>query len=696
MMADSGMDRLRPLALICLSLSACGGGGGESSPEPAPAPLAQASADRYDLTWNAPATSLKVLENDKASGGEAQLSIAEAPKNGTATVAGGTISYTPRPGFYGEDSFSYGLAVGSARSTGQVTLSITAALSLQGLVHDGPIANAKLSARIGDQLFETTTDAQGRYTLPVVLKKPGDFVSLSARGSGDQSHVELNSLLGEASQLALAAEGGTVTDTRLPALRVNHLSSATAGLIAQGKAQPRTQAELQQASAALSQQELLNAAALVKLVIDHQVALPSGIASTRDLLSSASALAGFQKTQQNSNWRKLQQAQDDTADDPLLSRAPVLGGDAGTTRIFYLSHGVGGASSPEAMRLALQPDGRALLDWSGSPREAAWKLEADALVLKFDTPYIEEMPAQAPESGNERWTTTGLRIQDRGAGNGLFTPVGLRRVGESRHVDYPQITRDLGKSVQLLRRYEAKALVGLDAAALATGKRWIGLNAGSLAQGLQQDILKITGASTARFERSGLELSWARSADGVLELSFPEGKLQHRYVRLGLGPLGEERWLLEEWLDGKFQRADDIMVLEAPATVPALADAAATAGLWSSNLKAQYLEPARYYLRTDGRAAVESGIPTPGQPEQAPSFDQAWRLLPDGRLEMARGLTAQNVVCDPFAAAATCRVSSRRFWTLMAVRDAVSFVIEQGPGTLTSYRFVATQRSALP
>lgn len=267
---------------------------------------------------------------------------------------------------------------------------------------------------------------------------------------------------------------------------------------------------MQQASAALSQQGLLNAAALVKLVIDHQVALPSGITSTRDLLSSASALAGFQKTQQGSNWRKLQQAQDDTADDPLLSRAPVLGGDAGTTRVFYLSHGVGGASSPEAMRLALQPDGRALLDWSGSPREAAWKLEADALVLKFDTPYVEEVPAQAPESGNERWTITGLRIQDRGAGNGLFTPVGLRRVGESRHVDYPQITRDLSKSVQLLRRYEAKALVGLDAAALATGKRWIGLNAGSLAQGLQQDILKITGP--ARPASSGPALNSAGPA----------------------------------------------------------------------------------------------------------------------------------------------------------------------------------------
>ncbi|QPF71641.1 hypothetical protein G8A07_00995 [Roseateles sp. DAIF2] len=692
-MADSGMDRLRPLALMCLALTACGGSGDDP-----PAPTAEASADRYDLGWNAPSTALKVLDNDRTSGGDAVLSIVDAPKNGTAAVSAGAISYTPKPDFYGEDGFTYAVSVGNVRATGQVSLNVTAALTLQGLVHDGPIANAKVSARVGEQVFETTTDAQGRYTLPVQLKKPADFVSLNARGTGAQAHVELSSLIGEAAVLARAAQSTTVSDANLPSLRINHLSSAIAGLIAQrgSTAQPRNQAELQQASAALSQQELLHAAALAKLVIDHQVALPAGIATTRELLSSASALSEFQRAQLNTNWRKVVQTRDETADDPLLGQAPVLGGDATATRVLYLTHGVGGAISSDTLRLALQPDGRALIDWGGTARGASWKLEADALVLKFDAPLIEEATAQDPRPSTERWTTTGLRILDRGAGNGLFTPAGLRRVGESRNIDYPQISRDLGKELFLMRRYEARSLPGLDAAALASGKRWIGPTAAALAQGLRQDILHITGASSARFERAGLDLSWARTADGALELSFPDGKLLHRYLRLGQGPLGEERWLLEEWLDGKFQRAEELMALEAPATAPALPQAGTIAGIWNSNLKAQYLEPARYHLRSDGSGAIESGIPSPGQPEIAPEFSQTWRLLPDGRLEMARGQTALNAACNPFAGAAGCRVLQRRFWTAVAARDSIFFLLEQGPGDTSSSRFVAMKKSALP
>ncbi|MDC6168695.1 Ig-like domain-containing protein [Paucibacter sp. XJ19-41] len=692
-MAYDGMDRLRPLALICLSLTACGGGGGGDNTPP---PSAEASADRYDLGWNASATTLRVLDNDKTSGGEAVLSIVDVPKNGMATVTAGTVSYTPKSGFYGEDSFSYAVAVGNSRATGQVTLNVTAALTLQGLVHDGPIANAKVSAQIGNQVFETTTDAQGRYSLPIQLRRPSDFVSLSAKGIGSQAHIELTSLIGEAAVLARAAQSASLSDTELPSLRINHLSSAIAGLIAQGReaaALPRSQTELQQASAALSQLELLNAAALVKLVVDHQVALPAGSKTTRELLSSATALSEFQRAQLRTNWTQFLQARDDTTGDPLLSRVPALG-DSTAAQVFYLTHGVGGAITPDALRLALQPDGRAQSDWRGGAREASWKRETDALVLTFDTPQIEEVQAEAPMGSMERWTTTGLRIVDLGAGNGLFTPAGLRRVGESRNIDHPQLSRDLSEDLLMMRRYDAKALPGLGAGALEPGTRWIGPTAAGLAQGLRQDILHITGTSSARFERAGLELSWARGSDGALELSFPDGQLRHRYLRLGQGPHGEERWLLEEWLDGKFLRADELMALRAPATAPALP--ASLLGVWSSNLGAPYLEPARYHLRANGSGAVESGIPTPGQPEIPLDFGHTWRLLADGRFEMARGWGPLDQVCDPFAGSTDCRVFSRRFWTPVAVQGTTYFMLEQGPSSISNTRFVAMKWSALP
>lgn len=74
----------------------------------------------------------------------------------------------------------------------------TSKVTLSGTVTDAPIANAIVTATVGDQTFTATADANGNYSLPIEIDETdaGEFVTLTARGVGDQSYVEFKSLAG--------------------------------------------------------------------------------------------------------------------------------------------------------------------------------------------------------------------------------------------------------------------------------------------------------------------------------------------------------------------------------------------------------------------------------------------------------------------------------------------------------------------
>ena len=184
------------------------------------------------------------------------------------TVDGTALVYTPNPGFFGDDGLKYRLVNTNAdqvsvNSGAAVALKVEAALALQGVVSDGPIANAKVVATLGTQTFSTDADAQGRYSLPVRTSRPTDFLSLVATGVGVQSTVVLSSLVGEAAGLAAQAKDGQLSSDTSPALQVSHLTAAMTGLLAQAGPLPATDVALADAMQQLNTEDLLDAAALV-------------------------------------------------------------------------------------------------------------------------------------------------------------------------------------------------------------------------------------------------------------------------------------------------------------------------------------------------------------------------------------------------------------------------------------------------
>ncbi|MDZ7879306.1 MAG: Ig-like domain-containing protein [Saprospiraceae bacterium] len=70
------------------------------------------------------AVTIPVLNNDVVNGTLTMLVVMSQPTNGTATVSGNQIIYTPRAGFCGTDNFTYKLVTSTGSSTSSVAVNV--------------------------------------------------------------------------------------------------------------------------------------------------------------------------------------------------------------------------------------------------------------------------------------------------------------------------------------------------------------------------------------------------------------------------------------------------------------------------------------------------------------------------------------------------------------------------------------------
>lgn len=85
------------------------------------------------------ATTIDVLANDTdPDGDKLTLESVSVPANGTATVSGGKVIYTPKAGFAGQDSFTYTVTDGKCSKTATVRVTVSATQPPA----QGPVCNA--------------------------------------------------------------------------------------------------------------------------------------------------------------------------------------------------------------------------------------------------------------------------------------------------------------------------------------------------------------------------------------------------------------------------------------------------------------------------------------------------------------------------------------------------------------------------
>ena len=673
-----------PVVTIAVVLSACSG-------DRDPQPVARATADSFTVNWNGERR-LTVLDNDTVQEGTPTITVATAPTQGSVVVRDGALVYTPKPGYFGSDSFAYRLDVNNnefnANSSTTVNLTVQAQLSLRGVVTDSPLAQATVIAAVGAQRFSATTDAQGRYTLPVTSSVPSEFITLTATGAGTQNAVVLSSLVGEVSGLAAAAANGVVTSEAVRGLMVTHLSSAQAGLMAQVGPVPTNNAELVAAGQKLDSLAVLEAAALVKLVVDFNVPLPAGVATTRELLQSATLLRAFEDSRRQADSTQLAAVREGVLADPALASPPPLP-QSGPVRLLF-AYGLGGATT-SAYSVELRPDGSATVV-SDSRQPSRWRLVGTRIELTYDTPRMQSFLSSGVGGTQyvREFLTTGITVSDLGSTSGRYSLASLTRV--AYHIDRggPLVgVRQDSPSTQLLRRFNLTA-PALSAADFAVGDRWAGLlsermpDATGGPTAFKQDVLRITAAGAGTMERTGSNAAW-QLADGALLVNV--GVDRFRYRRLDLGPVGEERWSMEQ-LDAQGQALSASEIMAVRVSDVAI-DNASMSKRFQGNINAGVSRSLVFYtLKIDGTWAITTK--EPGAAETGPVFNRAWRRLPDGRLDMV-SVTPSG--CNPWIGAANCRVTLQRYWNVVGRSGPTLFVMEAGPenaaSPITSWRFVA-------
>lgn len=201
-------------------------------------------------------------------------------------------------------------------------------LTLTGAVTDEPIANANVTATIGTETFTATADASGSYSLDVEIDEADtdEFITLTAKGVGDQGFVEFTSLAG--SFAALTAQAGTdktLSNDENFSTQITNVSTAEAVLLkdANGGEPVTSDATLQSLGSSINAQDVLDLAAAIKLAVDdaENYPLPEGQTSILALASDSAARQAFINETFEADPAAFAAAQQAIAQDPDLSQA---------------------------------------------------------------------------------------------------------------------------------------------------------------------------------------------------------------------------------------------------------------------------------------------------------------------------------------------------------------------------------------
>nr|WP_241263990.1 putative Ig domain-containing protein [Bowmanella dokdonensis] len=265
-------------------LAGCGGGGGSDSPAPTTPPAPVNNAPSISGT---PATSVDegsgysfAPSAADADGDSLTFSVTNLPAWASFNAETGEISGTPsreHAGSYPDISIS--VSDGSlSRALPGFTVQVLAVrnITLAGKATDAPLVNAQVTTTVGQREFSASTDAQGNYSLPIVLRdteyQPEDLLTLKARGTGEQTHIELISQVASfESLIEMASSEEQLAAGQWHRLNLTQLSTAKY-LLASDKnngSAATTYSLLEDLEEAVDAECIQTLSGLIKLLADH-------------------------------------------------------------------------------------------------------------------------------------------------------------------------------------------------------------------------------------------------------------------------------------------------------------------------------------------------------------------------------------------------------------------------------------------
>lgn len=273
---------------ILLSITACGGGASSSTPSLPSNTSPTAINDSIDANI-ATAINIDVLANDSDSDGNSlTISTVSTSNGGIVTIENGVIKYTSANTFLGTETITYSIDDGNGGTASAiVSVNVSVSLTLVGLVTDGPIPFARVTAVVGNEIVETQADENGNYDIAISSSNWDNFVTLNGIGQSELQHVKLISQIGDVKSIFdIRGDDFTVDSNELHRLNITNITTATYGLTTRSnnKIAATSQTELDALESSLDGQAVIELSAAIKNIVDNpNSTLPDGIQTTLDL-----------------------------------------------------------------------------------------------------------------------------------------------------------------------------------------------------------------------------------------------------------------------------------------------------------------------------------------------------------------------------------------------------------------------------
>ncbi len=320
------------VSLLSLGIINCGGGGSDSSPDQEPVnqkPTANAGADQ---TVDEQATVTIEGSGSDSDGTIASYSWAQTsgPEITLSTTNQQTLEFTA-PVAKQVTNLEFTLTVtdnDGATDSDSVIVTVNPVdeqkVTLKGVVTDGPIANAQVTAELGGRTYTSTADENGNYSLVLGADEDENLgellVILTADGVGEQSYIRLKSVVDSfGNLLEQAGDDRILTADENNGVNVTHFSTAILGLIAieKGEEYLSNKSSYESAFYALDGGRVVSIATSIKMIVDFSVeypefALPQGIEDTWQFATNKVALGSYASeiTPELENlWQEVKESQ---------------------------------------------------------------------------------------------------------------------------------------------------------------------------------------------------------------------------------------------------------------------------------------------------------------------------------------------------------------------------------------------------
>ena len=387
------------LKLLSVALAAvvtgCGGSGGSNGDTPEPLP--QNTAPVFDAvsvdTINGNALDLDLSEHASDADGDALsiVSIGEV-EHGTLSTSGLIVAYDPDDSFAGSEMVEVTLTDGTDEVSGSITFNAFQQVALSGQVVDEPIPGAIVTVSLGGQDFEAVADANGNYLLEIQTQDLDSYVKVSAKGGqgSEGKGIALVSLLGEiGSLIESAGDDRTVGGEGETEANVTNVTTARYVLAvdANGGEEISSDEAMAEAEKSIDADELLEVAAVIKVVLDNpEYSLPEGVTDVVELVSNAEAYNDFvvEVTSENPEDNALTQAMEEIVKDPALVQGYTADNLA---RVYYGTFPAApGFLSRGGDRYQFNTDGSGSVANEQGAQTFSWEISDGEVAVTYDEP----------------------------------------------------------------------------------------------------------------------------------------------------------------------------------------------------------------------------------------------------------------------------------------------------------------------